>query len=87
MLEKFEALLADGCPQYCFKEYKTPMDKEYHPELDESPLLNAELHSRYCSMVGSLNWLIMIGRLDVQFAVTALAWYSHAPRTGHLTAL
>ena len=45
MIEKFESLMADGRSQYCFKEYKTPMDKEYHPELDESPLLNAELHS------------------------------------------
>ena len=87
MIEKFESLMADGRSQYCFKEYKTPMDKEYHPELDESPLLNAELHSRYRSMVGSLNWLITIGRFDVQFAVTALAHYSHAPRAGHLTAL
>ena len=87
MIDKFELLMADGRPQYCFKEYKTPMDKEYHPELDESPLLNAELHSRYRSMVGSLNWLITIGRFDVQFAVTALARYSHAPRAGHLNAL
>ena len=79
MIETFESLMADGPSQYCFKEYKTPMDKEYHPELDESPLLNAELHSRYRSMIGSLNWLITIGRFDVQFAVTALARYSHAP--------
>ena len=42
MIEKFETLVVDGRSQYCFKEYKTPVDKEYHPELDESPLLNAE---------------------------------------------
>ena len=87
MLEKFETLMADGRSQYCFKQYKTPMDTEYHPELDTSPLLNVELHSHYRSMVGSLNWLITIRCCDVQFAVTALARYSHAPRTGHLTAL
>ena len=87
MLAKFEALMGEGRPQYCFKEYKTPMDKEYHPELDDSPLLNAEMHTRYRSMIGSLNWLITIGRFDVQFAVTALARYSHAPRSGHLNAL
>ena len=35
MIEKFERLMADGRAQYHFSEYKTPMDKEYHPELDE----------------------------------------------------
>ena len=41
MIEKFECLMADGCAQYPFSEYKTPMDKEYHPELDETVFLDA----------------------------------------------
>ena len=38
----------------------------------------------YRSMVGSLNWLVSIGRFAIQFLVTILARYSHAPREGHL---
>ena len=65
--------MGDGCPQYSFKEYKTPMDKEYHPEFDLTPLVNAEMHTRYRSMIGSLNWLITIACFDIQYAVTTLS--------------
>ena len=64
-----------------------PMDKGYHPELDDSPLINAELQNRYQSMVGSLNCVITLGRFDIQFSVTTMARYSHAPREGHLKAV
>ena len=87
VISKFEELMGEGKSTYTFAEYKTPMDKDYHPELDDSPLLNAEFHSRYRSMVGSLNWTITIGRFDIQYAVTTLARYSHAPREGHLKAV
>ena len=46
------------------------MDKDYYPELDDSPFLNAEMHTRYQFMVGSLNWAVTIGRFDIQYAVT-----------------
>ena len=78
--------MGDRRPQYSFKEYKTPMDKEYHPELDFTPLDNTEMHTIYRSMIGSLNWLISIGHLDIQYAVTTLARYSHAPCEGHFKA-
>ena len=87
VIAKFEQLMGDGNPKYSFREYKTPTDKEYHPELDDSPLINAELQNRYQSMVGSLNWAITLGRFDIQFSVTTMARYSHAPREGHLKAV
>ena len=87
VITKFEELMSDGKSNYAFAEYKTPMDSNYHPELDDSPILDAEQHSRFRSMVGSLNWIITIGRFDIQFAVTTLARYSQAPRQGHLKAL
>ena len=71
--------MADGRAQYHFSEYKTPMDKEYHPELDETPLLDAEFQTRYRSMIGSLNWLISLGRFDVQYCTTTLARYNNGP--------
>ena len=51
VIEKFKQLMADGSPKYFFGEYKIPMDKDYHPELDDSPLINAELQNRYQSMI------------------------------------
>ena len=38
-------------------------------------------------MVGSLNWAITLGRFDIQFSVTTMARYSHAPREGDLKAV
>ena len=46
--------MGEGNPNYKFSQFKTPMDKDYYPELDDSPFLNAEMHTRYQSMVGSL---------------------------------
>ena len=87
VIEKFKQLIGDGSPKYSLGEYKIPMDKDYHPELDDSPLNNAELQNRYQSMVGSLNWAITLGWFDIQFLVTTMARYSHAPWEGHLKAV
>ena len=38
-------------------------------------------------MVGSLNWVITLGRFDIQYAVSTMARYNGAPRSGHLKAL
>ena len=71
--------MADGRAQYHFSEYKTPMDKEYHPELDETAFLDAEFQTRYRSMIGSLNWLISLGHFDIQYCTTTLARYNNGP--------
>ena len=87
IISKFEELMGAGRENYEFPEYKTPMDCNYHPEQDDSPLLDTEHIKRYQSMVGSLNWAISIGRFDIQYATTTMARYSHAPRQGHLKAV
>ena len=38
-------------------------------------------------MIGSLNWLISLGRFDVQYCTTTLARYNNGPREGHLKAV
>ena len=45
VIAKFEELVAEGRDKYEFAEFKTPMDKDYHPELDLTPILDAEHHS------------------------------------------
>ena len=73
MITKFEELMSDGKSNFASGEYKTLMDSNYHPELNNSPVLDAEQHSRFRATVGSLNWIITISRFDIQFAVTTLA--------------
>ena len=63
---------------------QSPMEKNDHPELDSSEELNLEDTKIYQSLIGALQWVIQIGRLDVQTAVMTLSRFRAAPRTGHL---
>ena len=69
-----------------FRQHKSPMDPEYHAELDETPLLNESDHSVFRMIMGSAQWAITLGRFDIAYAVSTLARYAAAPRKGHLTA-
>jgi len=70
-----------------FPKFKTPMPEDYHPELDKTSLLPPEYITRYKSLLGSANWIIILGRFDIQYAVNTLSKYSHAPREGHMKML
>jgi hypothetical protein len=74
----------DGGP---FKKCSTPMMESYHPELDDSPLLDETNHSKYRALIGSANWVNTLGGMDVTYATNTMARYSMAPRQGHLIAL
>ena len=39
------------------KGYKTPLDKNDHPELDTSEILEGDMAAKYLTMVGQLQWL------------------------------
>jgi len=41
--------------------YSAPLDKDDHPELDTSPLLDEKDVSMYQSLIGSLQWTISLG--------------------------
>ena len=75
------------CSLQEFKKYNTPFGEEYHPELDNSELMEPHDISKYKSLIGSGNWLITLGRFDIQFAISTLSQYSMAPRKGHMQAL
>ena len=70
-----------------FTKRKTPMDSEYHPELDESPFVAPDRISKYRSMIGSLNWIVILGRFDIAYALNTMSRYSMAPREGHFKAM
>ena len=66
------------------KMYSSPLEKNDHPEIDLSDLLDEEGIHQYQSLVGSLQWLISLGRFDVQSAVATMSSFRAAPRQGHL---
>ena len=69
------------------RTYTTPMDPDYYPELDESPILSGEEVSKYRMLTGSAQWAITLGRIDIVYATTMLSRFNNAPREGHLTAM
>ena len=79
--------LAKLCNKEQFAKSNSPMDNSYHPEMDTTELCNPETISKYRSLIGSANWIITLGRFDIQYVVNTFARYSHAPREGHFKAL
>lgn len=63
-----------------------PFDPDYHPEIDETPLLTANRVSQYRMLTGSALWATVLGRHDIQYATCTLARYNSLPREGHLQA-
>jgi hypothetical protein len=62
----------------------SPLEKGDHPELDTSELLDPEGIQQYQSLVGSMQWAVSLGRMDIATAVMTLSGYASAPRQGHL---
>ena len=65
---------------------KVPMNTRLEPEMDESPLLDADGHRNYQALIGIAQWLVTCGRTDIHYAVCSLSSFSSAPRKGHLKA-
>jgi len=63
------------------------MIETYHPEQDDTPLLNPEGVSKYRALIGSANWIVTLGRFDIAYATSTMARYCMAPREGHLIAV
>lgn len=62
----------------------SPLEKNDHPETDESALLDEEGIQQYQSLIGSLQWAVSLGRIDVTTAVMTLSSFRAIPRRGHL---
>jgi hypothetical protein len=65
----------------------SPLEKGDHPELDTSELCDSEQIAQYQSMIGSLQWIVTIGRFDINTAVMTMSGFRMAPRIGHLNRL
>ena len=66
------------------KGLKTPQQKNDHPALDSTDILEGHQVNHYLAMVGQLQWLIALGRFDIQAQVISMSRFSAAPRQGHL---
>ena len=66
---------------------KSPVEENDHPELDATAFLDEDGIQKYQSMVGSLQWLVAIGRWDIMTALMSLSSFRAQPRIGHLDRL
>jgi hypothetical protein len=62
----------------------SPLEKNDHPELDDSPLLDEDGINKYQSLIGVLQWAITLGRFDIATAVMTMSGFRVAPTEGHL---
>ena len=69
------------------KGYKTPLDKNDHPELDTSEILEGDMAAKYLTMVGQLQWLVTLGRFDIHAQVATMSRFRAAPSQGHMDRL
>ena len=76
-----------GLMGWKLKGYMNPMDPNFHAEIDDSNYLEGDDISIYRMMVGSLNWLVTLGRYDIHHTVCTLARHMMMPRVGHMHAM
>ena len=66
---------------------RTPLEKNDHPELDDTELLNEESIQHYLTMIGQLQWLVTLERFDIHAQVTTMSRCRSGPRKGHIERL
>ena len=74
-------------PNENFINTKSPLEKNDHPELDNSELSNEEQITKCMSMIGQLQLAITLGRYDVLAQVMPMSRFRLAPKIGHLERL
>ena len=62
----------------------TPMIDGDHPEEDTSPVMDDDNHKKYQMLIGMLNWIVVLGRIDIGYATASLSRFTACPRDGHM---
>ena len=83
LADTYKRLFNDDLP----KGYKTPLDKNDHPELDTSEIPEGHMAAKYLTMVGPLQWLFTLGRFDIHAQIATMSRFRAAPRQGHMDRL
>ncbi len=69
------------------RKCSNPFELDYKPELNGSKELNAKLSSWYMSLIGMLQWMVEIGRVDILTEAPLMLSHMTMPREGHLDAV
>ncbi|MGH3053584.1 MAG: reverse transcriptase domain-containing protein, partial [Gaiellaceae bacterium] len=62
----------------------TPLESGYHPEVCGSGELDDEEANYYQSLIGVLQWIVELGRLDIAYSVSTMSRFTSMPRESHL---
>ena len=65
-------------------QVKSTLDKNDHPELDNSDLASDDLITKFMGMVGQLQWAVTLGRYDILGHVMSMSRFRPAPKVGHI---
>ena len=66
LVESYHSMFKQDPP----KNMRTSLDKNDHPEWDDTELLNGEFIHHFLTTVGQLQWLVTLGRFDIHVVVT-----------------
>ena len=63
---------------------ETPLTTSYRPELDVSLELTPRVSAYYQSLIGILQWIVELGRINICLEVSMMSSHLAMPRKGHL---
>ena len=63
------------------------MSEGYQPVVDDTPICTEEDYAKYRSIIGCFIWIIVLARLDIAYATSAMSRFNMSPREGHLQAV
>ena len=71
-------------PGESLPQVKSPLDKNDHPELDNSELASDDLITKFMCMVGQQQWAVALGRYDILAHVMSMSHFRLSPKVGHI---
>ena len=80
ILDSFQQMI----PGETLSQVKSPLDMNDHPELDNSELANEDLITKFMSMIGQLQWAVMLGRYDILAHVMSMSHFTLARIVEHI---
>jgi hypothetical protein len=66
------------------RKASSPLEQNDHLEMDDSPFLGQDETQQILSLIGAMQWAVLIGRLDIATVVMSLSSFRAMPRRGHL---
>ena len=85
MLDQYEHMFGEKVKSG--RRIHAPLEPSDHPELDTSEFCVEKDKAKYMSMIGSLQWAVSLGRLDIACATMTMSRFRIQPRVGHLDRL